>query len=174
MSENGPASPSRAWQNRIVGHGEEDPRDLVANPRNWRIHPRRQQQALRSAISEVGFIRSVTINRRTGYVLDGHLRVLLALRDEEPGIPVEYVDLSETEEAVAIATLDPLGEAAARDDEQLATVLDDLDVADEDLRAFVLELRDDLKIAAPPDEFPSYDDDIETEHECPRCGFRWS
>lgn len=27
----------------------------------------------------------------------------------------------------------------------------------------------------PPDEFPSYDGDtIETEHECPSCGYRWS
>jgi hypothetical protein len=26
----------------------------------------------------------------------------------------------------------------------------------------------------PPDEFPSYDEDIETEHRCPKCGYEWS
>lgn len=26
----------------------------------------------------------------------------------------------------------------------------------------------------PPDEFPSYDEDIETEHTCPSCGYSWS
>ena len=26
----------------------------------------------------------------------------------------------------------------------------------------------------PPDEFPSYDETIQTDHECPQCRFRWS
>ena len=26
------------WQNRIIGHGDENPDQLLANPRNWRIH----------------------------------------------------------------------------------------------------------------------------------------
>lgn len=26
----------------------------------------------------------------------------------------------------------------------------------------------------PPEEFPAYDEDIETEHVCPRCGYSWS
>lgn len=26
----------------------------------------------------------------------------------------------------------------------------------------------------PPAEFPSYDEDIETEHRCPKCGYEWS
>jgi hypothetical protein len=41
------------WRNRIVGSGEEPPEQLLANPANWRIHPRGQQQALaaRSTLS---------------------------------------------------------------------------------------------------------------------------
>ena len=26
----------------------------------------------------------------------------------------------------------------------------------------------------PPDDFKEYDEDIETEHVCPKCGYRWS
>jgi hypothetical protein len=26
----------------------------------------------------------------------------------------------------------------------------------------------------PPAEFPTYDEDIETEHRCPKCGYEWS
>lgn len=26
----------------------------------------------------------------------------------------------------------------------------------------------------PPEDFPEYDEGIETEHECPKCGYRWS
>ena len=35
-----------AWRNRIVGHGEEPPEQLLANPANWRLHPTEQQRAL--------------------------------------------------------------------------------------------------------------------------------
>ena len=30
------------------------------------------------------------------------------------------------------------------------------------------------QVAVAPDEFPEYDEDIETEHSCPKCGFKWS
>src|SRR5215212_4347178 len=96
------------WNNRIVGHGEESPEQLAANPKNWRIHPERQQKVLEGAIKDVGYLRSVTVNKRTGYVLDGHLRVALAISSGQHAIPVEYVDLSEEEEAEALALIDPI------------------------------------------------------------------
>jgi hypothetical protein len=35
-----------SWRNRISGAGEEAPDQLLANPANWRIHPKAQQDAL--------------------------------------------------------------------------------------------------------------------------------
>lgn len=49
-----------AWENRIVGQGEEAPDQLLANPANWRIHP-------------------------NGHVVDGHLRVAMALSEQNEG-----------------------------------------------------------------------------------------
>jgi len=43
------AAPGRSaatWRNRITGSGEEAPDLLLANPGNWRLHPRNQQAAL--------------------------------------------------------------------------------------------------------------------------------
>ncbi len=40
--------------------------------------------------------------------MDGHLRVALALSSNQKSIPVEYVELSESEEAEALATIDPI------------------------------------------------------------------
>ena len=37
------------WKNRIVGHGEESPEQLLANPKNWRTHPKEQREALAGA-----------------------------------------------------------------------------------------------------------------------------
>src|SRR5690606_15210341 len=98
-----------AWRSRIVGHGEEDPDQLLANPRNWRLHPKEQQRALGAALGDIGWVQSVIVNQRTGHLVDGHLRVELALSRDEPSVPVVYVDLSADEEAIVLATLDPIG-----------------------------------------------------------------
>ncbi len=134
---------TQPWQNRIVGHGEEDPEQLLANPRNWRIHPRAQQAALEGAIADIGFIRSVTVNRVTNCVLDGHLRVALAIRNGEKTIPVEYVELTEREEAEAMATLDPIAAMAAADRDQLDALLRDVQTGDAAVQAMLVELAKD-------------------------------
>lgn len=96
---------ARQWDKRIVGNADVPPGQLVGNDRNFRLHPDAQKEALQGVIDDIGFIRSVTVNRRTGRVIDGHLRIKLALETEQETIPVEYVDLSEQEEAEALATL---------------------------------------------------------------------
>ncbi len=73
--------PSTAWHSRIVGHAEVPPNELVPNPRNWRTHPADQQRAMAGALSEVGWVAEVLVNRTTGHVVDGHLRLDLALAD---------------------------------------------------------------------------------------------
>lgn len=111
------------WRSRIVGHGEEIPDKLLANARNWRIHNKRQQDALASVLDRVGWVQNCVVNRRTGYIVDGHLRVALAIRRGEPSVPVVYVDLSEEEEQLVLATLDPIGAMADADKEILDALL---------------------------------------------------
>src|SRR5690348_9768810 len=66
-------------RNRIVGQGTEAPDQLVANPLNWRIHPRAQQEALAGSLETVGWVQQVLVNQRTGNLVDGHARVEQAL-----------------------------------------------------------------------------------------------
>jgi hypothetical protein len=81
----GPAATGSRWRNRIVGTGSEPPERLVANPLNWRIHPPRQHAALAGALASVGWVQQVVVNRRTGFVVDGHLRVALCDTTRTPG-----------------------------------------------------------------------------------------
>lgn len=111
------------WKNRIVGYEDRDPADLLANSKNWRMHGARQQQALQTAIGLVGFVDPVTVQQGTDMVVDGHLRVLLAMRHNEPTIPVQYVDLTDEEADLVLATFDPIGELAESDDAMLAELL---------------------------------------------------
>lgn len=76
--------PSGVWRNRIVGHADVPPAELVPNPRNWRSHPLEQQRALAGALAEVGWVAEVLVNRTTGHVVDGHLRIELALARDGP------------------------------------------------------------------------------------------
>jgi len=77
--------PTATWRNRITGSGEEAPDQLLANPANWRIHPKAQQDALAGALDAVGWVQQVLVNRRSGFVVDDHARVALALRRGEAG-----------------------------------------------------------------------------------------
>lgn len=142
------------WQNRIVGHGEERPDQLLANPRNWRIHPKQQQDALSGVLSEVGLVQSVIVNKHTGYVVDGHLRVSLAMREGQPTIPVVYVELSEEEEALILATLDPLSALAGTDQEKLDELLHEVTTCSPAVAAMLAELSGLMSKPEDEDEPP--------------------
>lgn len=126
---------SAVWRNRIVGHGEVNPLEIVAHPKNYKAHPDHQAGALRAAIEDVGFVRSVTVNKRTGTLIDGHLRVGMAIKEKQSKIAVEYVDLSEAEEKRVLATLDPIGSMAEIDEKALSELLDGIGDVARQLRA---------------------------------------
>lgn len=151
-----PTAPAAAhpapFRNRIVGYGDEAPDQLLANPRNWRIHPKHQQDAVAALLDTVGWVGEVTVNRATGFVVDGHLRVVLALRREEKTVPVKYVDLSPEEEALVLATLDPLSGMAATDTDLLRTLMGEVGERGADVASVLKSIQqsEGLLIAAPP------------------------
>lgn len=106
-----------------MGEGTEAPEQLLGNPRNWRVHPVEQQKALSGVLNSVGIVDQVIVNQRTGFVLDGHLRVSLAISEGVPEIPVTYVDLSDEEEAVVLSTFDSIAGMAGTDSEKLGELI---------------------------------------------------
>ncbi len=114
------------WRNRIVGHANVDPKTLVPNERNWRRHPTAQAAALDGILSEVGTVQSVIVNKLTGRLVDGHLRLDLALKSKQPTVPVVYVELEPEEEALVLATLDPVAALAEADSAKLDELLRDV------------------------------------------------
>lgn len=149
-------STAAPWRNRIVGSGDEAPDQLIANPANWRMHPASQRDALRGSLAEVGWVQQVLVNRTTGHVVDGHARVEEALSRNEPTVPVLYVDLTNEEEALVLATLDPIGAMADRDDEKLTELLADISVDDAGLAALLKSLVPGSKEGlTDPDDVPS-------------------
>ena len=146
------------WRSRITREAMVAPGDLTPHPYNWRTHPLLQQEALEGVLDEVGWVQRIIVNERTGHVVDGHLRVELAVRRSEPAVPVLYVDLTEAEEALVLATLDPVAALAKADAERLSRVLERTSADNEALSEFLDKLADSLgaerKAKEPPPERP--------------------
>lgn len=133
-----------SFDNRIIGSDRIPPDQLMANPNNWRVHPKHQQESLNAALSEVGWVQQVIVNQRTGHMLDGHLRVQLAMRNDEAAVPVLYVDLSEEEEALMLAVLDPIAGLAGADKNVLDGLLRNISTGDAVLQGLI----DDIAVEA--------------------------
>jgi len=153
------------WHDRITGEGHEAPEQILANPLNFRQHPENQKQALRGVLNEIGWIQRIIINTTTGHLIDGHLRVELAMDDGEPEVPVIYVELTEQEERIALASIDPIGALAQQDQEAMDRLLDEIvDVEDDGLSAFLESLH------TPPDDNEPETEGLTDEDDAPDLG----
>ena len=165
------------WQSRIVGHDKVRADQLLANPRNHRRHPQKQREVVAASIEELGFCKSVIVNQRTGYIVDGHERVMQALgAGDDTLVDVEYVDLSEEDERKLLLILDASSELAEVDACDLEELLRTVNTSSQELADWFTELGEAANIfdPEPPEQFPEVDEGIETEHECPKCGYKWS
>ena len=129
-----------AWKQRITGNGMESPEKLMLNPDNWRRHPQAQQPAMEGVLDDLGWIQQVIVNQRTGQLIDGHLRVELARKHKAKEVPVIYVDLSEAEEKLALATLDPISALAETDADTLQQLLGQVETDNDALLDMLADL----------------------------------
>jgi hypothetical protein len=128
------------WKSRIVGSGKVTPRELMPNPKNWRTHPVFQRHAMREQLERIGWVQQVIVNRVTGRLIDGHLRVALALETGQREVPVTFVELDEADEALALATIDPLAALAIVDGPKLDELLREVEIGEGKLAEFLTEL----------------------------------
>jgi hypothetical protein len=108
----------------------------------------------------------VTVNRQTGFVVDGHARIEEALSRHEKTVPVLYVDLTPEEERLVLASFDPISAMAIHDQERLNELLEDMHVDDVGLQALLDSLNEQAK-EAPTNAMP---DGATDEVTCPSCG----
>jgi len=165
------------WHNAIVGYDPAYPVDqLLAHPRNPKIHPTAQTEAVKAIIARVGWLDAVKVNVRTQHVLDGHDRIKAAMQAGQPTVPVLFVDVPEADEGLVLGSFDYVGALAGTD----PAVYDELLAAlqDEDARLLAsLHDQDAAALSLPPAvQFKEYDestaDDVKYST-CPACGHRF-
>lgn len=149
-----------AWRNAIVRYADEAPEQLLANPQNWRVHPREQTAALNGSLTELGWIAPVIVNETTQHVVDGHARIGEAIARGEPTVPVAYVRLTVDQERLALASFDPIAAMAGTDQQMLDDLLSGLKSADAGLEDLLKSLAteqpkqlndDDADLTPPPE-----------------------
>ena len=154
------------YRDRILGTVRVRGDRLLAHPKNWRIHPENQREAIRGVLADLGVSRSLTgvpadptalaearalktpaerrvwaeaFERGAGDILllDGHLRAE-EIRDQ--ALPVELLDLDEREQAELLATFDPIGDLARMDREKFLDLTNDFNSTKAAVQALVADL----------------------------------
>jgi DNA modification methylase len=110
-------------RDRIVGLRRVKASTLRPNPRNWRTHPKAQQDALRGLLAEVGYAAALVARKLEDgslELIDGHLR---ADTTPDQKVPVLVLDVTSAEADLLLASLDPLAALAGTDGSKLGGLL---------------------------------------------------
>ena len=111
--------------------------DLRPNPKNWRTHPKAQQDALRGVLAEVGLADACLARELPDgslLLIDGHLRAE-TMGDGE--VPVLVLDVNEDEADKLLATLDPLAAMADSDAARFEELLHTVNTSSEALQELI-------------------------------------
>ena len=151
--------------------------ELRPHPRNPRNHPSPgspEWEALKASLAH-DYFDPIVWNKRNGLLVSGHLRAKVLEAEGVTTVDAVVVDYDEpTHLARLIAANRQIGEF---DDLALAGLLAECEepglagMTDEQVAALVEEADRDSE---PPEDFQSVDEHLETECQCPRCGYRWS
>jgi DNA modification methylase len=98
--------------------------DLVPNPRNPRVHPKAQADALRALLQEIGYADALLVRELPDgrlMIVDGHLR---AETTPDALVPVLVLDVTEQEADKITLTHDPLAAMAETDSERFKALLE--------------------------------------------------
>jgi len=149
---------------------------LIPYTNNPKEHPDEQVNKIASSIKNYGWDQPIVVDG-DGEIIKGHGRLQAAEKlglDEVPVIRRE--DLSDAEAKAARIADNKTAESPWNDD-LLGTELEVLGEFDADDLGFSQSEVDELlepDDMAVPDGFDEVDDEaIETEHECPECGYEW-
>lgn len=123
-------------RDRIVRLDRVKAGSLIPNPKNWRTHPDDQRDAIRGVLAEIGYAGALLVRETTDglMLIDGHAR---AEATPDSDVPVLVLDLSEEEADYLLATFDPIGAMAGKDEAALTALLADVATSNAAVKAML-------------------------------------
>jgi len=136
------------------------------NPR----HNDNAVDAVANSIREFGFKVPIVVDSE-GVIVAGHTRYKAAQKLGLQTVPCLVADDLTQEQVKAFRLADnKVGELATWDLDTLKVELDNIGEIDMSEFGFSLNIGDDEEA---PDGFKEFDENIETKHKCPRCGYEY-
>jgi len=149
--------------------------ELSLDPSNVRKHSRRNLDAIKASLRKFGQQKPIVVDAK-GIVLAGNGTLTAAQELGWTEIQIVQTELAGVS-ATAFAIADNrTAELAEWEEDKLNAVLKSLQDEGVDL-VDVGYSPEDVKIEVEkeaPQEFAEVDENIETEHNCPKCGYKWS
>lgn len=148
---------------------------LQGNPR------RGQVEVIADSLKINGQYKPIVVNEgtltgRPMEVLAGNHTLIAARTLGWSDLNVFLIDVDEAAAKRIVAVDNRSSDLGTYDSEALIELLqslDDLDgtgYSDNDLTALVTSVTE----PSSPDDFPSFDEDLQTEYKCPKCSYEWS
>lgn len=131
--------------------------------------------AVVASICEFGFKVPIVIDS-DGVIVCGHTRYKAAQEIGLKTVPCVIADDLTPEQVKAFRLADnKVGELATWDFEKLELETAELETVELEKFGFKNMQREASEYNdEPPEEFKSYDEEIETKHKCPKCGYEWN
>lgn len=154
---------------------------LIPYARNARTIPQAAIDKVAASIKEFGWRQPIVVDADR-VVVAGHVRLLAAKQLGEQKVPIHIATGLTPGQIKAFRLMDNRShQESGWDIELLAPELAELQALNVDgaltgfdageIEAFLNPAEPE---ATPPDEFREYDESIATDHQCPKCGYRWS
>lgn len=134
--------------------------ELRPNPKNWRTHPKEQQDALRGLLAEVGFAGAELCRELPDgslMLIDGHCRAEIMGTNE---VPCLILDVTEAEADKLLATFDPIGAMAGADRDKLDSLLREVQTESQDVAKMLEELGKQAGCAWAKEQQPIVEDEV--------------
>jgi hypothetical protein len=146
-------------------------------PRNARLHSEEQVEQIAASMRKFGVTAPVLVDE-DGVLIFGHGRLRAAQKLGLAELPVSVAaGWPEDDKRAYRITDNQLALNSEWDLPMLKVELQELKLHDFDMPLLGL---DDVKLvgflagATPPSEFREFDENVPTEHQCPKCGYKWS
>lgn len=150
---------------------------IVPYPNNPRSHPPAQVALLAELMKKRGVDQPIVVDD-AGVILKGHGRRLAAIAAGFEEFPVVvHRGLSETDKRAMRIEDNQVSLLSGWNQELVRHELDELKLSNYPLELLGFgeaQLVSFQTTPGPPAQFPAFGEDIATEHECPKCHYRWS
>lgn len=145
--------------------------DLIPNPQNPNKHPKEQIELFARVIEYQGWRSPIIVSKRSGMIVKGHGRLLVAKYLGLEEVPVDFQDYeSEAMELYDLSSDNRIAELSEIDNKMLLNLFENLDTGEVDFELSGYDEKFYKELAHSFDEYDREEKKTKKVLKCPCCG----